>query len=108
MVILGKFINPYIWCGVGALVGFLLGAKRPDDPKLGLIENLLVGVFGAFIGGDLIVSQLNQGVIDDKVFKIGSLLWAIGGAVGAILLLRLLRRAVGPMPVAKKRKDDRF
>jgi uncharacterized membrane protein YeaQ/YmgE (transglycosylase-associated protein family) len=105
---LGKFINPYIWCAVGALVGFLLGEKKADDQKLGVIENILVGVFGAFIGGDLIVSQLNHGLIDDKIFKFGSLLWAIGGAVGAIMLLRLLRRAVGPMRVAKKRKDDSF
>jgi uncharacterized membrane protein YeaQ/YmgE (transglycosylase-associated protein family) len=36
-----------------------------------MIENVLVGVFGAFIGGDFIASQLNGGVVNDTDFRVG-------------------------------------
>ena len=103
--LLGKRINPYIWCVVGGILGFLIGKKGIEDPKQSMIENVLVGVFGAFIGGDLIVSQLNHGVVDDKVFKFTSLIWAIGGSVGMLMLLRVLRNVVGPMRSGVSKKD---
>ena len=42
---------------------------------------MLVGVFGAFIGGDFFVSMLNGGVVNDKIFSIRSLAFAVTGAV---------------------------
>jgi uncharacterized membrane protein YeaQ/YmgE (transglycosylase-associated protein family) len=102
-----KRINPYIWCAVGGLVGWLIGAKTAGQGNLSLIENVLVGVFGAFVGGDLLVSQLNGGVIDDKVFHMSSLLLAIAGAVASLMALRLLRHVVGPMRSGKSKSGDR-
>ena len=69
-----------------------------------LIENVLVGVFGAFVGGDFIVSSLNGGVVNDTDFKFSSLLMALAGAVVMLLALRLMRKLVGPMRAGKSRK----
>ncbi len=75
--------------------------------RIVLIENVLVGVFGAFIGGDFIVTLMNKGVVNDKDFSIGSLAFAVTGAVVMLLVLRLLRHAVGPMQAGKKKPRGR-
>lgn len=69
--------------------------------RIVLIENMLVGVFGAFIGGDFLVSVFNGGVVNDKVFHMSSLGMAAGGAVVMLVALRLMRGAVGPMKAGK-------
>ena len=84
---------------MGWLATKVAGGGRPL-----LIENVLVGVFGAFIGGDFIVSSLNGGVVNDTDFKIGSLGMAIAGAVVMLLVLRLMRKMVGPMRNGKSKK----
>ena len=101
-------INPYIWCLVGAAVGWLAALMMGNAGKTVMIENVLVGVFGAFIGGDFIASQLNGGVVNDTDFRIGWLGLALGGAVVMLVLLRLMRRVVGPMRAHKtpnRRRD---
>lgn len=84
---------------MGWLATKMAGGGRPL-----LIENVLVGVFGAFIGGDFIVSSLNGGVVNDTDFKIGSLGMAIAGAVVMLLVLRLMRKLVGPMRQGRSKK----
>ncbi len=101
-----KRINPYIWCAVGGILGWLIGLKTSSEGNSLVIENVLVGMFGAFMGGDFLVAQLNAGVVDDKVFRFSSLLLAIGGAAVALLALRLLRVVVGPVKSGKSRRTD--
>jgi uncharacterized membrane protein YeaQ/YmgE (transglycosylase-associated protein family) len=96
-------INPYIWCAVGAAVGFAAGLMMNSDGKTLLVENALVGVFGAFIGGDFVVAMLSPGVVNDKVFSIRSLMFAVAGAVVMLVLLRLMRSAVGPLRAGKRK-----
>jgi uncharacterized membrane protein YeaQ/YmgE (transglycosylase-associated protein family) len=95
-------INPYIWCAVGGLLGWLVSLRQVAGGSVVVIENVLVGVFGAFIGGDFIVSMFNGGVVNDKDFHIMSLVIAVAGALGMLLVLRLLRRAVGPLRPGKR------
>jgi uncharacterized membrane protein YeaQ/YmgE (transglycosylase-associated protein family) len=100
-------INPYIWCVVGALLGgaacLLAGARE----KILILESIGVGMFGAFIGGDFVASLISHGKTNDTVFNMSSLGMAVGGAVAALGLLRLMRRAVGPQHVTKgpRRRD---
>jgi uncharacterized membrane protein YeaQ/YmgE (transglycosylase-associated protein family) len=79
-----------------------------DNGRVALVENLLVGVFGAFIGGDFIAAMLNSGVVDEKVFKVGSLGMAVAGAVVLLLVLRLMRHAVGPQRAGKAKPRHRL
>ncbi|MGE0498035.1 MAG: GlsB/YeaQ/YmgE family stress response membrane protein [Ramlibacter sp.] len=89
-------------------MGLLAGLVSGHGEKTIVVENMLVGVFGAFIGGDFIVSMLNSGKVDDKVFHLSSLLIAIASAVAFLVVLRLMRKAVGPMRASKgpaRRRD---
>lgn len=72
-----------------------------------IIENVLVGMFGAFIGGDFVAAQFNGGVINDKVFTFGGLALAAAGGVLMLLALALMRRVVGPMRNSKSRAQKR-
>ena len=73
-----------------------------------MIENILVGTFGAFIGGDFVAAMISGStVVNDKDFRVSSLAMAIGGAVVMLVLLRLMRGAVGPMKSSKSKAGRR-
>ena len=102
-----NLINTFIWCGVGALVGWAMGLMMQSGGRVLLIENMAVGIFGAFVGGDFVVALLNHGIVNDKDFHVGSLAFAVTGAVVMVLLLKLMRRAVGPMRASKSKAGRR-
>jgi uncharacterized membrane protein YeaQ/YmgE (transglycosylase-associated protein family) len=99
-------INSYIWCAVGALIGWLSVFLMKRDGRGALIENILVGVFGAFLGGDFLVSVMNKGVVNDKDFHIGSLGLAVAGAVAMVVVLGVMRGKVGQIKVSKNKQRD--
>ena len=76
-----------------------------SDGRIVRIEEMLVGVFGAFIGGDFLLSQLVGPA------STGSLVQALGlglaGAVVMLVLLRVMRGAVGPLQSKKSRARPR-
>ena len=73
-----------------------------------MIENILVGVFGAFIGGDFVAAMISgAAVVNDKDFRVSSLAMAVGGAVVMLLVLRMMRGAVGPMRSSKSKAGRR-
>ena len=84
-------------------MGWAAGVMMKSGGRTLLIENVLVGVFGAFVGGDFLVSMLNHGVVDDKTFSMRSLAFAVAGAVVMLALLRLVRNAVGPLRASKRK-----
>jgi uncharacterized membrane protein YeaQ/YmgE (transglycosylase-associated protein family) len=88
---------------VGAAVGWAAGVMMKSGGRTLLVENVLVGVFGAFIGGDFIVAMLSHGVVNEKIFSMRSLAFAVAGAVVMLLLLRLVRGAVGPLRAGKRK-----
>lgn len=89
---------------VGALLGGAAGLLYKTDDRIVIIENVGVGIFGAYIGGDFVASMLNGGVINDKDFSMRSLGLAVGAAVVCLVLLRLMRRTVGPMQAGESKK----
>ena len=69
-----------------------------------MIENILVGVFGAFIGGDFVAAMISGStVVNDKEFRMSSLGMAIAGAIVMLVVLRVMRGAVGPMRASKSK-----
>jgi uncharacterized membrane protein YeaQ/YmgE (transglycosylase-associated protein family) len=92
---------------VGAIIGYVMGMLMSNAGRIHLIENVLVGVFGAFIGGDFVVAMMNKGIVNDKDFSVSSLAFAVTGAVVMLLILKLIRRAVGPMHVSKPKSRSR-
>lgn len=100
-------INPYIWCVVGGVAGWLAGRMMANGDRILIIENVAVGVFGAFIGGDFLASMLHGAVVNDKVFSARSLGYALLGAVALLLALRAMRAAVGPLRHRKSSVRER-
>jgi uncharacterized membrane protein YeaQ/YmgE (transglycosylase-associated protein family) len=94
-------INSFIWCAVGGLLGAAAGlASRAE--RIVILENIGVGVFGAFIGGDFLVAMFSGLVKGDTDFHVASLGMAAGGAVFMLFVLRLMRGAVGPIRASRK------
>jgi uncharacterized membrane protein YeaQ/YmgE (transglycosylase-associated protein family) len=98
-------INPYIWAVVGALAGLLAGVMMGGSKPVNRIEEVLVGVFGAFIGGEFVASAFAGGRPPGQ-FTIGALAFAVAGALVLLFLLKLMRGAVGPL-IGGKRKTRR-
>ncbi len=96
-------IESYIWALVGGALGGLAGALKADKGKVYRIESVLVGVFGAFVGGDFLVAMLFGPAAGLGV----GLGMAVLGAVVMLTLLSAMRRAVGPLRPAKKRPGPR-
>jgi uncharacterized membrane protein YeaQ/YmgE (transglycosylase-associated protein family) len=100
-------INSYIWCAVGALLGAAAGLPIAALGRVGMIENVLVGMFGAFIGGDFLVDMFGSLRTGDSAFHIGSLGVAIAAAIGMLVVLHLMRGAVGPMRATRSKAGQR-
>jgi len=92
---------------VGIVLGGIACFLANTREKIVILENLGVGMFGAYIGGDFVAAILSGGKTNDTVFSVGSLGLAVGAAVVALGLLRAMRRAVGPQHVTKgpRRRD---
>ena len=116
----GKKINPIIWCAVGAALGWLAGGFTTLGLTVLRVEGILVGIFGAFIGGEFVASQFAEkapvvvavpgapaAVVAAVPFTLLALLLAVGGAVVMLVLLRIMRSAVGPMRGSKSRSAGR-
>jgi uncharacterized membrane protein YeaQ/YmgE (transglycosylase-associated protein family) len=71
-----------------------------------LVENVLVGVFGAFVAGDLFTAMVT-GAKSDGAFQMVALLPAAAGAGIAMALVSAMRKAVGPMKNSKAKPDRR-
>lgn len=71
------------------------------------IEEICVGIFGAFIGGELLPSVLSDTGVVAGGFSAFALMTGIGGATVMLVLLKLMRRSVGPMRGSKTRMTDR-
>jgi uncharacterized membrane protein YeaQ/YmgE (transglycosylase-associated protein family) len=100
-------INPFIVCGVGAAVGFVAGPLMGTRSKIIRIEEVLVAIFGAFIGGDFLLTLLEGEAAKPSFFSIQALGMGIAGAGVLLLLLHLMRGAVGPLQSKKSKVRQR-
>jgi uncharacterized membrane protein YeaQ/YmgE (transglycosylase-associated protein family) len=97
----------FTWCAVGALAGWLFGALMQSRGRIQRLEEVLVGVFGSFIGAESTAAMLAQGENATGV-QPGALAGAVIGATVLLVLLRIMRGAVGPLrssksPAARRR-----
>ena len=82
-------------------MGWIAALMASDAGRILMLESIGVGIFGAFIGGDFMVAMVTSGVVDPKVFSTRDLAFAVAGAALMLVLLKLMRRAVGPLHVSK-------
>lgn len=98
-------ITAYLWCAIGAAIGWMASYLGTAGTRLTRIEEVLVGVFGAFIGGEFVASLVFPKASGG--FHVGALLMGIAGAVAMIALLHFMRRAVGPLKRGRSRAEGR-
>lgn len=78
-----------VWLVVGAVAGWL-GKAVVGGYAGGLLETIIIGIVGAFIGGWLI-PQLGISGLPAGIF--GQIIVATVGAIVLLIVLRLIRKA---------------
>lgn len=85
-------MNLIIWLAVGGIIGWLASLWMKTDARQGVLENIVVGVVGAFLAGFFIGPLVGAGTINQQDFSLPSLLLSFVGAVILLALFKLLRR----------------
>lgn len=80
-----------MWVLLGAVAGWI-ASILVKDRSMGLIESIVVGILGSFIGG-WVAPKLGISGAEVGGFSLASVFTAVGGALVLLLLLRLIRRA---------------
>jgi uncharacterized membrane protein YeaQ/YmgE (transglycosylase-associated protein family) len=84
-------MNILIWVVVGAIAGWLASIVMKTNRQQGLVEDIIVGIVGGFIGG-VVLNLLGVGGAVTGI-NIVSILTAFVGAIILLALLRVVRRA---------------
>ena len=79
------------WIIFGALAGWVASMIAGTNREQGWLENIIVGISGAFLGGFLFSLLTGRGTYFD--WNIGSFVGAVIGAIVLLFILRLIRRA---------------
>jgi uncharacterized membrane protein YeaQ/YmgE (transglycosylase-associated protein family) len=84
-------VNIILWIILGGVAGWIASMLMKRDSQMGAVENIIVGIVGAVLGGFLFNVF---GLPGDTGFNLWTLLVAILGSVVLLFLIGLLRRAV--------------
>jgi len=77
------------WLIVGALAGWIASKITGNDPEMGAVKNIVVGILGAFIGGFVVNALGGQGLTG---FSLWSIIVSVIGAVILLTVVNLFRR----------------
>lgn len=92
----------YVWLAAGAAVGWIFSYMPGPAGPVAAIESIAVGAFGACLGGEFVAGLLSGG--KPAGFTVGSLALALGSAVVMLVMLRMMRTAVGPLDGRKRKR----
>jgi uncharacterized membrane protein YeaQ/YmgE (transglycosylase-associated protein family) len=85
-------VNVVIWLVVGGLVGWVASLLMRTDARQGVVMNVVVGIVGAFLGGWILSPLVGGGTINQANFSALGLLVSLGGAVGLLAIVNLVRK----------------
>jgi uncharacterized membrane protein YeaQ/YmgE (transglycosylase-associated protein family) len=85
-------MNFLIWLVVGGLIGWVASMVMKTDAQQGVVLNIVVGIFGAFLGGLLISPLVGVATINQNAFSLGAMLVSLLGAIILLAIVNLIRR----------------
>ncbi len=85
-------MNFIIWIVVGGVLGWVASLIMRTDAQQGVLLNIVVGIFGALIGGWFLSPLLGAGTINQGDFSIAGLGVSLLGAVVLLAVVSLVRR----------------
>ena len=85
-------MNFIIWLIVGGLIGWLASIVMKTNGQQGLFLNIVVGIFGAMLGGWVISPLVGVGTINQDNFSMPALLVSFVGAVILLAIVNFIRR----------------
>lgn len=80
-----------LWIILGGIAGWIASMIMGTNARMGAVENVIVGIVGALVGGFIMRAVAGPGA-DPEGINIANLLVAILGAVVILLLWRAVRR----------------
>lgn len=84
-----------------------MGVMMSEHTKTTRVEEVLVGIFGAFVGGEFLADVVRGAALPASQSFTVKLALAAASACVMLTVLALLRRAVGPMKAGKSRSHNR-
>lgn len=81
-------MNFLVWIIFGGLAGWVATILTGDEPRFGIIGNILIGIIGAYLGGWL--SNKLMGGPGVTGFNVRSFIVSVVGAVVLLLVINLL------------------
>lgn len=84
-------MNILLWIVFGGVAGWLASVIVGNDPSMGILQNILVGIVGAFLGGwiaDKIGAGGRPGA--ERPTSIMSFVWAVVGAILLLVIINLI------------------
>ena len=84
-------MNLIIYLIAGAIVGYVASRVMRTNSQQGLLEDIIVGVVGAFLAGYFISPLLGVGTINDAI-TIPTLLVTLLGSIVLLAIYKAIRR----------------
>ena len=84
-------MNLIIYLIAGAIVGYVASRVMRTNSQQGLLEDIVVGVVGAFLAGYFISPMLGVGTINDAI-TVPTLLVTLLGSIVLLAIYKAIRR----------------
>jgi uncharacterized membrane protein YeaQ/YmgE (transglycosylase-associated protein family) len=85
-------VDLVVWLAIGATVGWLGSLLLDSDPEHGVFVNVVIGSFGALVGGWLVGPLVGVGPAARAALSPAGALVALLGAVLLLVLFAFARR----------------
>jgi uncharacterized membrane protein YeaQ/YmgE (transglycosylase-associated protein family) len=85
-------MNFVLWLVVGGLIGWLASKIMNTDAEQGIGLNIVVGIVGALLAGELLTPLLGGATINQRDFSLSGLVISLLGAIVLLAVVNLFRR----------------
>lgn len=85
-------MNLIVWIVVGGVLGWLASMIMHTNGQQGIVLNVVVGIVGAFLAGQLISPMVGVPTINQGSLSLGAMFVSLIGAVVLLGVVNLARR----------------